>query len=119
MDFTNEDPRCPRRPWVPRPAARDGGFHSGSPSPEMPSRADVAASMRALVERVRDCGDGSGATVRMLVTFSHTGNVEGARVRGRRTPAEVAACATGVARSATLPPFRQPAFSVGFPFRLR
>lgn len=119
MDFTNEDPRCPRRPWVPRPAARDGGFQSGSPSPEMPSRADVADSMRALEERVRDCGDGSGATVRMVVTFSHTGNVEGARVRGRRTLAGVTDCITVAARSATLPPFRQPAFSVGYPFRLR
>lgn len=119
MQFTVRDSRCPPRPWVPRPAARDGGVTSGSSSPEVPTRADAAASMRALQDRVRDCGDGSGAMVRMAVTFSHTGNVEGVRVRGRRTPAGVAACVTAVARSATLPPFRQLTFSVGFPFRLR
>lgn len=55
----------------------------------------------------------------LRLTFSHTGNVEGVRVSSRRTPAGVAACVEAVARSATVPPFRQAAFSVAFPFRLR
>jgi len=119
MNFIAADDRCPLRPWVPRPAAPDGGVTSGPPSPEFPSRPDAATSMRVLQDRVRDCGDGSGAMVRVVVTFNPTGSVEGVRVSSRRTPAGVAACVAEVARSATVPPFRRAAFSVAFPFRLR
>jgi hypothetical protein len=86
--------------------------------PEMPSRRDVGAALRAVEEAVRACGYG-GRSVTMIAVFGSDGQVTRAFALGRYAATPAAVCAADALRRATLPPFGRESFSVAYPFRLR
>lgn len=108
MDFTYPLPACPSRVRI---AAADV-----DPNLSIPDRRDVAAAMRALNRRVRECGAPTDQRFVMTIVFSSSGRVEHARVIGRTATTTLGACAAELALSTTIPPFERPNFSVAFPF---
>ncbi|MCB9592247.1 MAG: protein kinase [Sandaracinaceae bacterium] len=96
-----------------RPA---GGASTGA---DTPSRNDVVSAMGSVAGAVSACGDGVHGLVPVRVVFSGIdGRVTSANVSGGNFSGPVRSCIAYAVRSARVPPFRQPSFSVNYPFRL-
>lgn len=89
--------------------------------PQMPSRTDVLQAMRSVSGAVRDCApDFAGQVVVVRVTFGPSGAVLSAAVQGNFAGTqEQQRCIGTAVRRASVAPFRGPAFSVSFPFRVQ
>ena len=84
--------------------------------PHLPNRSDVAAAMRALNVRFSACGNSSERPFVLILVFNGLGRVERVRMLGADGSTAFGMCAANVARSTEIPPFREPRFSVAYPF---
>jgi len=84
--------------------------------PATPSRGDVGSALGGVRGAVSACGSGGVANV--AVTFRSSGSVSSASVGGDFAGTPVASCISRAVRSARVPPFSNPSFSVTYPYRL-
>ena len=104
-----------------RPAG--GGTPAPAPSdaalPDQPGRDQVGAALRAVQTAVGACGAGEhGMATTQITVDGSSGRVTNAVVSGQFAGTPVGSCVARAARSAHFPRFRNPTFSVSFPFRL-
>jgi len=119
-----EAPEAPRLHAIEAPSApaapRRRAAHptlSGA-VPLQPDRAATADAFGRVSSDVRRCGDGSGRTAVVTVTFASTGRVTTARVAGAPL-GPVVGCVVAAVRRVTLPRFSRPLFTVSYPYPLR
>jgi hypothetical protein len=88
--------------------------------PDAPSRSDVKTALQGVSGSVKACGNDTGGTATVDVTFSgSTGRVSRARVTSgpfKGTP--VGGCIERAVKRARVPRFKQSSFKVKFPYRL-
>ena len=87
-------------------------------APDLPSRVDVAAAMRALHPAMRACGSGDAGVATVTVVFDPQGYVVTATAAPPLLGTAVGTCLARAAQAARLPPFRRGSFRVSYPFRL-
>ena len=105
------------------PAARVRGTTPGRCSPDAsgpatPSRGDVVSAMNSVQGAVSACGSGQHGLAPVRIVFGNNGRVQSAQVSGGSFPPPVRSCIARAVRGARVPPFRNPTFSVNYPFRL-
>lgn len=105
-------PPPPPPPALPPPPPPPEG------APATPSRSDIVRAMNAIAPAVSECGQGAHGLAPVRIVFGPGGQVTTANVSGGNFPPAVRACIARAARGATVPPFRNPTFSVNYPFRL-
>lgn len=98
------------------PAMEEAAPMAASNLPATPSRADVGSALGGVRGQVSACGSGGVANV--AVTFRSSGSVSSASVGGDFAGTPVASCISRAVRSARVPPFSNPSFSVTYPYRL-
>lgn len=86
--------------------------------PETPSRDAVGSALRSVSAQVRACGAGEHGSAPVTVVFRGTGAVANATVGGQFAGTPVGQCVARAVRAARVPPFRNPTFSVTFPYSL-
>ena len=103
------------------PAASGGGGSGSAHSnaPDMPSRNDVISALRGAAPRVSACGHGRTGMAQISITFGSTGHVTTANVAAPYAGTPAGACMARAVRSATLPRFSRPSFTVNYPFSIR
>lgn len=98
---------------TPAPTASDTAL------PDQPGRDQVGAALRAVQTAVGACGAGEhGMATTQITVDGASGRVTNAVVSGQFAGTPVGSCVARAARSARFPRFRNPTFSVSFPFRL-
>jgi len=104
----------------PAAAAGGGGGGGGDAAlPEQPGRDQVRAALSAVQTAVAACGGGQhGMAMTAITVGGSTGRVSNAVVSGQFAGTPVGSCVARAARGARFPRFRNPTFSVSFPFRI-
>jgi hypothetical protein len=86
---------------------------------ETPSRGDVVQAMNGVSAAVAACGRGQRGLVPVRFVFDGaTGRVSDVSTQASGFTPDVIECVLREVRGARVPPFRQPQFSVNYPFRL-
>jgi hypothetical protein len=111
----------PLRP-IPGGGAGGGAADLGSASrdlPPTPSSESVASAMYSISGRAAACGSGEHGLANVRIVFAgSTGRVTSATLQDGPFSAPVRECVEAAARTAAVPPFGQPQFSIVYPFRL-
>jgi predicted Zn finger-like uncharacterized protein len=94
--------------------------HATQPDlPAAPSQPDVLSAMRRVQPAVTACGAGEHGVAAVQVSIAGaTGRVTNAVVSGQFAGTSVGSCVARAVRDASVPPFRNPTFSVSYPFRI-
>ncbi|MBN8616810.1 MAG: hypothetical protein J0L92_39870 [Deltaproteobacteria bacterium] len=87
--------------------------------PEQPSRGAIVEAMRFVSPRVAACGDvhGQHGSASLRMVFGADGHVTEVGVPTAYEGTPVGACLAEAARTAQVPPFTRPSFTVSYPFR--
>jgi|GEM_PF-1163308 len=105
------------------PTSAKGSSQSSASSdlPATPSKADVLAAMKSVSDKVKACAKGQTGNAVIAIVFSgSTGKVTSASVVGgefKGTPA--ASCIASAVKGASVPKFKNPSFSVSYPFIIK
>ncbi len=98
------------------PGNSGGGGGGGGDGPETPSRNDVISAMNSVRGAVTACGQGTTGSATVAITFASSGRVTVANVSPPFAGTPAGSCIARAVRTATVPPFSRPTFTVNFPF---
>ncbi|HEX7477101.1 MAG TPA: hypothetical protein VF331_04805 [Polyangiales bacterium] len=88
--------------------------------PLAPSREDVVSAVSAVQSAVRGCAMGQAGSAAALLSVRNDGRVSSAQITGAPFAGTAAGrCMEGALRSAHFPRFKQPTFSVQYPFSIQ
>lgn len=76
------------------------------------------SAMNSVQGAVSACGNGAHGLAPVRIVFGNNGRVRSANVSGGNFPGPVRSCIARAVRGARVPAFRNPTFSVNYPFRL-
>src|SRR4051794_23038242 len=85
---------------------------------DAPERDDVIPAMRAIAPGIAACAPGQG-DVMLGIRFGSSGAVTAVNVPPPFAGTAAGECMARAARTARMPRFRRPSFTVNYPFRLR
>lgn len=87
--------------------------------PEAPARNDVLGALNGVRSSVQACGQGMTGTANVAITFASSGRVTTANVAPPFAGTPAGSCIARAVRSASVPSFTRPTFTVNFPFVIR